>query len=52
MKYYEMGDHHHWWLHPLVCRKSNKQECRMRRKMSGGHDSLYSDEKFLRMWVI
>lgn len=44
MKYYEMDDRHHWWLHPLFIKKSNKQEQRIRWKMSGEHDSLYGYE--------
>ena len=47
MKYYEMDDRHHWWLHPLFIKKSNRQEQRIRWKMKECHDSLYSDDKIM-----
>lgn len=47
MKYYEMDNRHPWWFHPLLYKKSNRQEQRIRWKMLEGHDSLYSDDKFM-----
>lgn len=47
MNCYEMSGRFHWWTHPFVCKKSNKQEQRIRWKMLEGHDSLYSDDKIM-----
>jgi len=45
LRYYEMDDRYHWWIHILVTRKSNRQDCRIRWKMLNNHDSLYSLDK-------